>query len=231
MNDLKEIKLGDKFWIEMEVVEDDKSRIPYRIRKRNGKVVPGIEKYLDYRDINKIPKCVGIISFQNWVIKNEVYMKDYYDYLSLLKDLDINVNTKNLTMPKDLEVAHDNAVELLNQMEREVSERKYTKRLKQIKKLEADVAGFSFIVPRKVNDLIKEGKALSHCVGGSNYIEKHREGKTTIVFVRKKGQLNKPFYTLEYQNNRIVQIRGKHNKNATNHIWEAANQWLEKLEG
>lgn len=33
MNDLKEIKLGDKFWIEMEVVEDDKSRIPYRIRE------------------------------------------------------------------------------------------------------------------------------------------------------------------------------------------------------
>lgn len=43
-----------------------------RIKERKGKLVPGIEQYLDYRDINKIPKGVGIVRFQNWVIKNKV---------------------------------------------------------------------------------------------------------------------------------------------------------------
>lgn len=202
-----------------------------RIEIRNGKVVPGIEKYLDYRAINKIPKAVGIISFQNWIIKNKVNLEEYFDYLSLLKDLQIPVNTKNLAMPKDLTAAHDNAVELLNQMEREISERKYAERSKRLKKLEKDIGQYKFLVPKKANDLIVEGKVLSHCVGGSRYVEGHRNGKLTILFIRTKDRPEEPYYTMEYNKRQIIQIRGKHNRDADDQVWNAAKEWLSQVKG
>jgi hypothetical protein len=196
-----------------------------RIKERNGKVVPGIERYLDYRDISKIPRGVGIIRFQNWMIKNKVNFKYYLDYLSLLKDLGIQLD-ENLIIPKDLEKAHDNAVELLNQMQREVNEKMYEKRLKAILKYENIVGDCAFLVPKDLNELVAEGKALHHCVGGSGYIDGHKQGKTTIIFIRQKEAIEKPFYTLELKNESIVQLRGKHNQVAPPEVKEAADSWL-----
>lgn len=196
-----------------------------RIKERNGKVVPGIERYLDYRDISKIPQGVGIIRFQNWMIKNKVNFKYYLDYLSLLKDLGIQLD-ENLIIPKDLKKAHDNAVELLNQMQREVNEKMYEKRLKAILKYETIVGDCAFLVPKDLNELVAEGKALHHCVGGSNYIDGHKQGKTTIVFIRQKEAIAKPFYTLELKNESIIQLRGKHNQVAPPEVKEAADRWL-----
>jgi hypothetical protein len=199
-----------------------------RIKERNGKVVPGIERYLHYRDISKIPQGVGIIRFQNWMIKNKVNFKYYLDYLSLLKDLGIQLD-ENLIIPKDLRKAHDNAVELLNQMKREVNEKLYEKRLKAILKYETVVGDCAFVVPKDLNELVAEGKALHHCVGGSGYIDGHKQGKTTIVFIRQKETIEKPFYTLELKNESIIQLRGKHNQVAPPEIKEAADSWLNWL--
>jgi len=41
-----------------------------RIQQRNGKLVSGIEQFLDFQDIKKIPTNIGINKFQNWIIKN-----------------------------------------------------------------------------------------------------------------------------------------------------------------
>ena len=71
-----------------------------------------------------------------------------------------------------------------------------------------------------------EGKALSHCVGSARYTQDHANGKTTIIFVRSKDEPDKPFFTLEYKDGRIVQIRGKHNLSAPEEIQQAADKWL-----
>ena len=46
-----------------------------------------------------------------------------------------------------------------------------------------------------MQEIISEGQALQHCVGG--YAERHAEGKTTILFIRRKDNLDTPYYTLE----------------------------------
>lgn len=197
-----------------------------RIKERNGKVVPGIEDYLNYRDINKIPKGIGIIRFQNWVIKNNVNFNYYLDYLSVLKDLNISIDHENFIIPKDLVKAHDNAVDLLNQTKREVEEKTYDKRLKVISKYETTIGDYEFVVPKKLGELITEGKKLHHCVGGSQYVDNHKKGKTTIIFVRQKKAVDDPFYTLEYRNGRVAQLRGKHNMDATEPVKTAVDQWV-----
>ncbi|EMG9622391.1 PcfJ domain-containing protein [Listeria monocytogenes] len=200
-----------------------------RIKQRNGKLVPGIEEYLDYRDINKIPTNIGIVRFQNWVIKNKVDFNYYMDYLSMIHKLGIPLDSENIIIPKNLVTAHDNAVILVNQLKYEGAEKKYKERFEKIKGYEKVVANYAFIVPREVIDIVKEGKNLHHCVGGAGYIERHIEGKTTIIFVRDKKDLEKSFYTLEYKNGQINQLRGKHNCEPTPDVQEAANNWAASL--
>ncbi len=205
-----------------------------RIRQRNGKLVPGIENYLTYKDIKNIPKGVGMVRFQNWVIKNKVDFTYYLDYLGMLSDLSIDpTNNENLIIPKDLEKAHDNAVRLLNILFEEnlkkikaKEEQDYRDAMKARKKLQATIDGFAFTVPEKLEDLIKEGKELHHCVGSSAYVEKHRKGQTTILFIRKVDEATKPLFTLEYKSGEIIQIRGKHNVSAPPEVVEAANKWV-----
>lgn len=207
-----------------------------RIKQRGGKIVPGIEKYLKYSDINHIPKKARMVNFQNWIIKNKVDFKYYKDYLMLLDEMKIEADTDNLITPKDLVKAHDNAVELFNIMtaegktksiekERAIQER----RIKQLKRLEATVGDLTFIAPRTTQEIINEGKQLSHCVGGSQYVDGHFKGKTTIIFVRKKESIDQPFCTLEYKSGEIVQLRGKHNSRPDNSVLQTAEKWLLKI--
>ncbi|MEG2938403.1 MAG: PcfJ domain-containing protein, partial [Vagococcus sp.] len=198
-----------------------------RVLERGGKVVPGIEEYMNYRDINSISKCVGIVSFQNWVIKNKVDMQFYRDYLGMLKDLNIKADDQNLVKPKDLKKAHDNVVKLMNEMNVARGDADIGKRLKSTMKLEKDIDDYVFLVPKSLNELIVEGKSLHHCVGSSTYVEGHRKGQTTIVFVREKEYPNTPFFTLEFKNGQINQLRGKHNKAASKEVKQATERWLE----
>lgn len=200
-----------------------------RIKERKGKVVPGIERYLDYQHVKKIPKDIGIVRFQNWVIKNQIDIRYYFDYLDVLKDLGVPIDSENVIIPTDLTVAHDNAVRLLNQMEREVEEKRYNKRLKVIWKLEREYDDYLVKAPKSIMDLITEGKILHHCVGGSGYVEKHRKGKTTILFIRHKNDADTPFYTMEYRDGSIIQIRGAHNIDAPKVVKDVADRWLQEV--
>ena len=161
----------------------------------------------------------------------------YLDYLDLLKDLGIDpTGDENLITPKDLTIAHDNAVELLNilkeeqrRKETELLEAQYQKTLATREKLQAEVDGFVFLLPKKLDDLIAEGKALHHCVGGSGYVRRHKNGETTIIFVRPAEKPTTPFFTMEYRGGKIIQLRGKHNQDPPKEVEIAANHWLEEI--
>lgn len=200
-----------------------------RIKSRGGTLAPGIEKVLTYQDINKIPKAAKMNRFQNWFLKNKVNFNYYVDYISMLNELNVSIDTDNLIMPKDLVKAHDNAVKLLIQHKSEIEQRKFEKRQKTLVKYEKVIDQYLFKPAYNSGELILEGKALSHCVGSARYTQDHANGKTTIIFVRSKDEPDKPFFTMEYQSGRIIQIRGKHNLSAPENIRQAAEQWLVEI--
>ena len=47
------------------------------------------------------------------------------------------------------------------------------------------------------DEIQQEGLTLHHCVGG--YAYSHESGATTIMFLRKKSEPDKPFYTIEVE--------------------------------
>lgn len=201
-------------------------KLEEEINKRNGKMVEGIDLYIEYKDVKKIPKQIGIIKAQNWIIKNKVDIQYYFDYLHLLKDLNISLDESNI-LPKDLEQAHDNAVNQLNALKREIELNGFKDRKLTLNKLEMEIDDYKFIIPGKAKELITEGKKLHHCVGGSNYIKDHARGKTTIIFIRK--EVSKPLFTMEFKNNKIVQLRANRNDNPPKEVWEVTNKWLSEI--
>ncbi|HFI0157858.1 TPA: PcfJ domain-containing protein [Streptococcus suis] len=210
-----------------------------RIGQRNGKLVLGIEKYLDYHDIKHIPAGVGINKFQNWVIKNRIDFHEYKDYLNTLAEMGLSPEGDAMIVPKDFDAMHRHIVELYNQfreeqrrLQRAEQDRAQREREKQLEAefkrrdaFDMTLAGYTFHVPSRVAELIYEGKKLHHCV--SSYTEKHLKGKTMIVFVRLANKPNTPLYTLEVNLGQIIQFRGKYNKDVPREVWDVAKKWLQ----
>ena len=63
--------------------------------------------------------------------------------------------------------------------------------------LEYDDDNYLIRLPKDEDEICKEGMSLHHCVGG--YANEHSIGSTTIMFLRKKSEPDKPFYTIEVE--------------------------------
>lgn len=63
--------------------------------------------------------------------------------------------------------------------------------------LEYDDENYLIRLPKDEDEICKEGMSLHHCVGG--YAHEHSIGSTTIMFLRKKSEPDKPFYTIEVE--------------------------------
>lgn len=204
-------------------------RLEQFFKTRNSKLVEGIEHYLDYRDFPKIPKNVGVIRFQRWLIRNKTNFSYYLDYLELLKELAIPLETEMVLMPRDLRKAHDDAVLKINTMKLEIEEKDYEDRRRQVKCLEREIGDYVVLAPNQLNELVIEGTQLQHCVSGNHYIEKHKKGETTILFIRNKNEQDKPLYTMEYRNKHILQLRGKRNITPPKEVEQVADKWLKAI--
>ena len=136
----------------------------------------------------------------------------YADYIDMAQQLKWNMKSKFILFPKDVQKAHDLAVELFNKHKAELLTKKmFEVDTKGIYSFENDK--FVIVVPTGGKDLVNEGDKLHHCV--ASYTDKVINGETMILFVRRKKARNKPFYTMEWQNNRIIQCRGLKNCDMT----------------
>lgn len=208
-----------------------------KIRGRNGKPVPGAEKYISHVNFDKIPSCIGIIHFQNWAIKNRIDFRYYIDYLRLMEQCNVPINETN-ACPRNLFQAHDHLVELNNALEREREAQAKRNRDRELKNkfdeliktrnyMEMEINGLKFILPKRASDIVNEGSTLHHCV--STYVDRHASGTTTIVFIRDSEEPNKPLYTMEFCKKEIVQIRAKYNQNPPKEVLDAAEIWKKKV--
>ena len=62
---------------------------------------------------------------------------------------------------------------------------------------------YTVIMPKNVMDFIQEGEALNNCLGWNNYVDKVIANYNTILFVRKKENVNKPYVAMDIVKNRF----------------------------
>lgn len=137
--------------------------------------------------------------------------EEYRDYLEAAYLLGLCLEHSRVLFPEDLRAAHDQATARM--MERQTpaaAEKAAAKGAERLKKYSFELDGLRIVFPLTAASIRKEGKALSHCVGG--YAERHIKGVLTILFLRKTSALNTPYVTIEMDGNRIMQIHGYDNE-------------------
>lgn len=119
--------------------------------------------------------------------------------------------------PSDLRAAEARATERLRRQREELDTASRAKKDEMIAKRLDQLTkryGFSFggltLRPAKDSaEVIREGKALHHCVGG--YVDSYAAGATAICVLRRDVDPNAPWRTVEIKNGRVIQDRGYHN--------------------
>jgi hypothetical protein len=152
-----------------------------------------------------------------YLIKQEAAIGDYYDYLEQCRRLNYDRADPAVSLPRDFHAKHEQLAEI----ERVLTEERLAKKTAQQDRLIAELTeyrrklefkhnGLILIQPKSVREIVDEGAALSHCVGG--YAERHAKGALHIMFLRRANQPDVPWYTMEVSKElKIVQCRGYKN--------------------
>lgn len=199
-------------------------------KKQNIKMIDNIARLVHYKQLKKLPKEISLNKFINYFKKNNFSIDYYLDYIYMLQELGTPLKSDLVIFPKDIKKAHDDLVSVIGKLERELEEKAYLKQLPKIRKYEQEIDEFMFLVPKDLQEIVNEGNALHHCVGGKHYLDNHTKGNTNIIFIRQKDEVEKPYFTLEYKNQHVAQVQGKYNRETVpNDLQKAINKWEDKI--
>ena len=159
----------------------------------------------------------------------EGIIRAYRDYLRECEQLHFDLHDREILFPKDLVAAHDRTMKQIAFEKNKADQEKFQKAVEKLEKFAWSEGEFFIRPAREQMELMAEGKALHHCVGG--YIKRMAEGETAIFFLRKASEPDKPFYTLELQKKRVIQCRTEHNASYDRNpdVKNFVDMWMEKV--
>ncbi len=175
---------------------------------------------------------ISVTRIMNYVYKQKMNLSYYYDYLNTLKDIGVQAEADIVYFPKSLMQAHDNVVAALNIIKIKEDEKNLESITQKLSKLEYDGDIYSVVAPKSLTDIVLEGKNLSHCVGGSSYLNGHKKGEYAIMFIRLKEDKTKSYYTFTYQySKKVSALHGYGNKEINDPNYPKVkdfvhNEWL-----
>lgn len=153
---------------------------------------------------------------------------DYKDYLIMCADCRVDLTNDFNLFPKDLRQRHDDLVKIAKTEEVKKMNRAIGKQFAGLKKRYGWQANGLIIVPPKSADaIVQEAEKLLHCAG--RYASAMAKGETTILFIRKESDPQKPYYTMEVSHEKIVQIRGYDNSDPPKEINMFISEWEQRI--
>lgn len=146
----------------------------------------------------------------------------YVDYLNMRHALGYDMTNTVYLFPRDLDAAHAKMVEESNKREADIRiastcvtytliKKHYRRYRKQFYFADGD---FLIRPARDAGEIVMEGRILHHCVGGDDYLRKHNEGKSIILFLRAKADPDMPYITVEIdpREKTVIQWYGAHDR-------------------
>lgn len=146
----------------------------------------------------------------------------YLDYLTMRKALGYDMNNTIYLFPRNLNAAHAVMVNEFNKKEADKRIMEVTEKYPLIKKhyrrlrtrFYYEDENFLIRPARNAEEIVMEGRILHHCVGGDNYLKKHNQETSIILFLRIVKAPGIPYITVEIdpKNLNILQWYGAHDK-------------------
>lgn len=152
----------------------------------------------------------------------------YVDYLHMCRRQAYDMKDKSVLFPKNCAAAHDREAERIQKINDAQKNKAFCMAYAGFaRKAALSNKELQIVCPQRANDLVDEGKALHHCVGG--YIDNVAEGRCLIVFVRRVEEPKKPYVTVEVRDGKIAQIHGDHNSDPTEEVKKFVDLWSRKV--
>lgn len=155
--------------------------------------------------------------------------RDYQDYIRDCESLKMDCSIEAIRYPSDLHKAHQETIKRVKHLADESLNAKISELVKKLNLKYRYQNDKLLIRPAASSaELVKEGNALNHCVGG--YAERYANGSTILLVIRRVKQPNRSFYTVEMGAPDIVrQCRGKENCKATPAIKNFLDEFVASL--
>lgn len=152
-------------------------------------------------------------------------MDEYRDTIYMLHQLDMTTQIKPpFRSIEDLMDLHDNLSAIMEFKKEEISREAWKKHIPRWERLSYSNKSFAILLPKKPEELATEGRKLNHCV--RSYIKRVLDGETNILFLRKTDDMDTPFYTIEVDNDNVIQqVHGFCNSYATEEVSCFVREW------
>lgn len=153
----------------------------------------------------------------------------YRDYLADCVKLGLDLGDRAVLLPKDLDAAHQRTIQMVKHKANEAKRPAFHKQAEKLQKWRYEASGLLIRPADDADELIAEGAALHHCVGG--YADRMADGETAIFFIRRLDEPDRPYYTLELVNRKVIQCRTRHNENYEQNptVLNFVNEWLREI--
>lgn len=150
----------------------------------------------------------------------------WLDYIDAAEKLGWDLSNPLIQMPRELERKHDEATQAV-QLEEDRLENEKAARLYQdlCETYEFSDGAYLIRPAETATEIIQEGKALKHCVGG--YAQRHADGVLAILFLRKVSAPDAPYMTIEMKGKELRQIHGYKNDRNGPDPWKLHKDLLE----
>lgn len=153
-----------------------------------------------------IQNLTEYIEYLSYLKVRTFYYSLYMDYLRMCDYLGNHYEWK----VNDIYTEHENIRQIYNLLSNEEIKEKLGKSFDEVKpswdKYLYEGEKLVVIAPASIDDIIDEGIALHHCV--KSYINAVCEKTTNILFIRKKEDIQTPFFTMEIRGDYIRQCHG-----------------------
>jgi len=141
------------------------------------------------------------------------------DYIADCKKLEMDLSRTSVLFPRNLYTAHQNTIRQVKIKADNTLNKKIKARLETLSmKYCFEYSGLMIRPAKDSIEMLDEGRALDHCVG--TYAQGYARGDFDILFIRKTTEPNKPYYTVEVRQGKVIQCRGINNCQPTKEVEE-----------
>jgi len=155
-------------------------------------------------------------------------VSEYRDYLEMCVKQRYDMRNSFVLFPKDLQKSHDRVAHRIKLKADAQMRRDFQAAYERImNRLDYEYEGLKIVYPAAPEDIIQEGNALHHCVGG--YVDRVAKRECMILFLRRCGDEAKPYYTVEVRERKAVQVRGMNNEDATPEVRRFIQRWEQEV--
>lgn len=141
----------------------------------------------------------------------------YMDYIGECEQLRMDLYSEQVMFPRDLRASHAATAMQIRYEKDRIAQEQFAHAVEKLQKFAWDSGGYIIRPAASQEELIAEGQALHHCVGG--------------YALRMAEEPDRPYYTLELQGKKLIQCRTKNNAPYTEDagIEAFVNSWLTEV--